>query len=88
MERSHDSRIVATLATCLATCLALASLLVAPSAAEARKPAPPPTATVHDPILFVHGFTGSSTNWDTMVSRFRADGWTDAELTRQMSPLP
>lgn len=34
----------------------------------------------HDPILFVHGYGGSSTNWDTMKSRFRADGWKDYEL--------
>lgn len=34
----------------------------------------------HDPILFVHGFGGNSSNWDTMKSRFRADGWQDFEL--------
>ena len=34
----------------------------------------------HDPILFVHGWNASSTTWTTMISRFKADGWTDAEL--------
>lgn len=34
----------------------------------------------HTPILFVHGWNASSTTWTTMVSRFKADGWTDAEL--------
>ena len=34
----------------------------------------------HDPILFVHGYGGSSANWDTMRSRFLADGWKDYEL--------
>lgn len=34
----------------------------------------------HDPILFVHGWHGDSTNWKTMISRFKADGWTDKEL--------
>jgi triacylglycerol lipase len=34
----------------------------------------------HDPILFVHGYGGASSNWDTMKSRFLADGWLDVEL--------
>lgn len=32
-------------------------------------------ASHRDPILFVHGFSGNSTNWDIMRSRFIADGW-------------
>ena len=43
----------------------------------ARKPKPVAT---HDPILFVHGWNASSSTWNTMVSRFKNDGWTDAEL--------
>jgi triacylglycerol lipase len=39
-------------------------------------PPPPP----HYPIIFVHGFNASSATWSTMVSRFKADGYTDAEL--------
>jgi triacylglycerol lipase len=31
----------------------------------------------HDPILFVHGFGGSSDDFDEMRSRFEADGWRD-----------
>ena len=34
----------------------------------------------HDPILFVHGYLGSTSNWDTMIGRFKADGWADYEL--------
>jgi len=34
----------------------------------------------HDPILFVHGYLGSSANWETMKQRFRDDGWQDFEL--------
>ena len=34
----------------------------------------------HDPILFVHGYGGSSANWETMKQRFIADGWQDFEL--------
>ena len=37
-------------------------------------------ATAHDPILFVHGWNSSGTVWNTMISRFQADGWTPAEL--------
>jgi triacylglycerol lipase len=43
----------------------------------ARKPRPGP---IHDPILFVHGWNANSTTWTTMVSRFKKDGWTDAQL--------
>lgn len=38
-----------------------------------------PTLT-HDPIVFVHGWNSDATTWNTMVSRFKADGWTTAEL--------
>jgi triacylglycerol lipase len=34
----------------------------------------------HTPILFVHGWNANSSTWTTMVGRFKADGWTDAEL--------
>src|SRR4051794_22823784 len=40
----------------------------------------PATADAHDPILFVHGWNSSSSTWNTMVSRFQADGWTASEL--------
>jgi len=45
----------------------------------ARKPKPGPGIT-HDPILFVHGWNANSSTWNTMVSRFKSDGWTSAEL--------
>src|SRR3954451_340404 len=41
---------------------------------------PVASASAHDPILFVHGWNSSSSTWNTMVSRFTADGWTPAEL--------
>ena len=40
----------------------------------------PATAAAHDPILFVHGWNSSGSTWNTMVSRFQADGWTASEL--------
>jgi triacylglycerol lipase len=33
-----------------------------------------------DPILFVHGFTGNSSAFNTMASRFSADGWESNRL--------
>src|SRR5215208_1748762 len=38
-----------------------------------------PTLT-HNPILFVHCWNSSSSTWNTMVSRFQADGWSTPEL--------
>lgn len=37
-------------------------------------------AQAHLPILFVHGWKGSESNWTTMIERFEKDGWTKAEL--------
>src|SRR3954465_14252008 len=39
-----------------------------------------PAASATDPILFVHGWNSSGSTWNTMVSRFQADGWTASEL--------
>ena len=51
--------------------------LTAPgSRSELLAPAPPP----HYPIIFVHGYNASSATWLTMVSRFKIDGYSDAEL--------
>jgi triacylglycerol lipase len=35
---------------------------------------------LHHPILFVHGWNSTSAAWTTDIARFKADGWTDAEL--------
>ncbi len=56
--------------TLLAAVLAMAALL-APVAAS---------AVAHDPILFVHGWSGSESNWTTMISNFSREGWTREEL--------
>lgn len=34
----------------------------------------------HDPVIFVHGWHGSTSSFANMVSRFKADGYTDLEL--------
>jgi len=54
--------------------------LVAATAATVLGMALPAAASAHDPILFVHGWNSSSSTWNTMVSRFQADGWTASEL--------
>lgn len=39
--------------------------------------APDTTAQVQsNPILFVHGYTSNASTWNTMISRFQADGYT------------
>ena len=34
----------------------------------------------HDPILFIHGYGGNTSNWETMKQHFASDGWQDFEL--------
>lgn len=33
-----------------------------------------------NPVLFVHGYTGDASNWNTMADRFRTDGWPSSYL--------
>ena len=55
---------------------ALALLLAGACNGEGTGPEEYP-ALNHDPILFVHGFGGSSDDFDDMRARFEADGWRD-----------
>jgi triacylglycerol lipase len=59
--------------------IAAVAVLVPAATASAAKP-PPGGGITHNPILFVHGWSESSSIWNTMISRFQADGWTSAEL--------
>jgi triacylglycerol lipase len=72
----HSARLrlsVLTLATAaLAGCSS--DLLTIPGA---RRAVVVPT---HDPIIFVHGWHGSTSSFGTMVTRFKQDGWTSNEL--------
>src|SRR5919106_3818060 len=54
-------------ATAIALCISGAAL--APAGALAL-----------DPILFVHGWSGSASNWNTMKSRFEKDGYPASHL--------
>jgi len=66
----------------LGACGSLTDPLSPDGPSAARKPAPPPPPSVtHTPILFVHGWNATSSTWTTMVGRFKADGWTDRELS-------
>ncbi|WP_051400425.1 esterase/lipase family protein [Haloechinothrix halophila] len=50
--------------------LAFGSLFAAPAAAAADR----------NPVVFVHGWSSSSSAWDEMVADFKAAGYTDSEL--------
>jgi triacylglycerol lipase len=41
---------------------------------------PVASAVAKDPIVFVHGWNSSGSTWNTMINRFKADGWTTNEL--------
>jgi lipase (class 2) len=43
-------------------------------------PAPPASAATTTPVVFVHGYTGSASNWVTAMSVFRAAGWSSGNL--------
>ncbi|HYP54864.1 MAG TPA: alpha/beta fold hydrolase [Solirubrobacterales bacterium] len=60
-------RRLAAFTTVLALCLAGAALTPAASLAV-------------DPILFVHGYTRSASDWNTFIANFEKDGWTKKQL--------
>ncbi|WP_460063053.1 esterase/lipase family protein [Streptomyces sp. YKOK-I1] len=68
MQRSR--RRIATALTAVVSSLLLSLSLSAPSA----------RAATHNPIVFVHGISSSSSSWDDWVADFKADGYTSAEL--------
>lgn len=43
-------------------------------------PVPAANAATSTPVVFVHGYTGSASNWVTAQSVFRAAGWSDSRL--------
>jgi triacylglycerol lipase len=58
----------------------LAVLLTAVVAALALSPALPAAAAPGTPVIFVHGYTGSASNWTTAMSVFRSGGYASSEL--------
>jgi triacylglycerol lipase len=60
----------------LAAVTAVAALItVAPAPAHASTYTPSA-----NPILFVHGWNSNASTWNTMISRFQADGWPSSRL--------
>jgi triacylglycerol lipase len=69
--------VVALFALSTALCTGLSA---SHAQAQQQEPGGVQPALAHDPILFVHGWSGSASNWTTMINRFKADGWTSNEL--------
>jgi triacylglycerol lipase len=53
--------------------------LLAAAVAAVAALTPAAAAWAVEPILFVHGWNNSGVVWNTMIGRFRADGWTAAQ---------
>lgn len=58
----------------------MVALTVAVAASAVTLVPPAGAAITRDPIVFVHGYNGDASNWNTMINRFKADGYTAAEL--------
>lgn len=43
-------------------------------------PVPAASASTNTPVVFVHGYTGSASNWVTAMSVFRSAGWSSSNL--------
>jgi triacylglycerol lipase len=41
----------------------------------------PASASAVDPILFVHGYSRTASDWNTMIGRFEKDGWPKSHLS-------
>jgi triacylglycerol lipase len=52
--------------------LALGAAMIVPAGAS---------AAVGDPIVFVHGWSGNTGQWDDMKSRFTSAGWQSSQMT-------
>ncbi|GAA4004143.1 alpha/beta fold hydrolase [Streptomyces sp. NBC_01352] len=59
---------------------AAVSAVTAPLLLSLSLAAAPAQAATHNPIVFVHGLSSSSSSWDDWAGYFRADGYTAAEL--------
>ncbi|GAA4953929.1 esterase/lipase family protein [Actinoplanes utahensis] len=55
-------------------------LLTAVLTVLALSPALPAAAAPSTPVIFVHGYTGSASNWTTAMSVFRAGGYSSSRL--------
>lgn len=58
----------------------LVVLLAVVVTALALSPAQPAAAAPGTPVIFVHGYTGSASNWTTAIAVFRAGGYPSSQL--------
>jgi triacylglycerol lipase len=61
------------------TIAAVAALLLLCAACETIRPTG--TASGRTPVVFVHGWNGSETLWETAVAQFEAAGYTSGDIT-------
>ncbi|MFE1437249.1 esterase/lipase family protein [Streptomyces sp. NPDC058739] len=82
MSRRSARRLTGVIAA-VAAALALFSSPTSAGAAD-RATAPTRSATsalsTSTPVVFVHGYTGSASNWVTAMSVFRLNGWSSSNL--------
>lgn len=55
--------------------IAIALLALLPQATTASSASAHVAASKPDPVVFVHGWNSDGSTWNTMVDRFRSDGW-------------
>jgi triacylglycerol lipase len=60
--------------------LGLILATLAALAAVAVRPASPANAATNIPVVFVHGYTGSASNWTTAEAVFQAGGYSSSRL--------
>ncbi|MEU2025146.1 alpha/beta fold hydrolase [Streptomyces sp. NPDC016469] len=82
MPRRSPRRLLGVLA---AVTVAFTLFSPASAAGAAETPAPARAAAVQPlststPVVFVHGYTGSASNWVTAMSVFRLNGWSSSNL--------
>ncbi|MGW1129329.1 esterase/lipase family protein [Streptomyces sp. NPDC002526] len=81
MPRRSPHRLLGVLAavTVVFALFSPSSPAAAETSAPARAAAVRPLST-GTPVVFVHGYTGSASNWTTAMSVFRLNGWSSANL--------
>jgi triacylglycerol lipase len=60
--------------------LAVLTALLAGLVALVAVPAGPAAAAPGTPVIFVHGYTGSASNWTSAIALFRAGGYSSSDL--------
>jgi len=64
----------------LRTIASLAASAAILSACGGDSPVTPIIPPARDPVVIVHGLGGSAADWNPVIARLKADGWTDREL--------